>query len=89
MEVLLERIQGLQSSINALPPFSLERVAKEVRNFVRDYDVCQRYKYENVASPGLIQPLPIPDGIFTDVCMDCISVLPVSKGKHIIVVGVD
>ena len=37
---------------------------KCVREFIRKCQVCQQYKRENVATPGLLQPLPIPKSIF-------------------------
>nr|GEW02965.1 hypothetical protein [Tanacetum cinerariifolium] len=45
-----------------------------------------RAKHENVASPGLLQPLPIPDYAFSEISMDFIGGLPKVKGKDIIFV---
>lgn len=49
-------------------------IEKEVRNFVRDCQVCQRFKPENVASPELLQLLPISQAIWKDLSMDFIGV---------------
>ncbi|KAD4177974.1 hypothetical protein E3N88_26565 [Mikania micrantha] len=46
-------------------------------------------KYETVANPGLLSPLPVPQSIFTDVSMDFISGLPKSRGHDTILVVVD
>ena len=62
---------------------------KAVREFVRNCGICQQYKRENVASPGLLQPLPIPKSIFSDVSMDFIKGLPKSAGKNVMMVVVD
>ncbi|KAI3756033.1 hypothetical protein L1987_55845 [Smallanthus sonchifolius] len=62
---------------------------KTVREVVRQCHVCQQAKYETVASPGLIQPLPIPTCVFSDISMDFITGLPKSKGKNVILVVVD
>lgn len=35
-------------------------LAKDIRKWVRKCPVCQRCKADLVASPGLLQPLPIP-----------------------------
>ena len=62
---------------------------KSVRQFIRECEVCQTCKYDNAASPGLIQPLPIPDRIWSDISLDFIEGLPKSAGKNVILVVVD
>ena len=66
-----------------------KRLKRVVREFVRSCTICQKYKYDNAASPGLLQPLPIPDKIWTDISMDFIEGLPKSHGKEVILVVVD
>ncbi|PKA47774.1 hypothetical protein AXF42_Ash014551 [Apostasia shenzhenica] len=60
-----------------------------VRKVVIECEVCQKNKPENVAYPGLLQPLPIPNRIWTDIAMDFIEGLPPSQGKDTIWVVVD
>ena len=62
---------------------------KDVRKFVRTCSTCQRYKPKNRATPDLLQPLPIPAGVFTDITMDFIKGLPKSSGRSTIMVVVD
>lgn len=60
-----------------------------VTNFVRNCVVCQANKGENMASPGLLTPLPIPHEVWTDISIDFITGLPKSGGKEVIFVVVD
>lgn len=69
--------------------FYWKHMNREVQKFVEQCDTCQRNKSENVKSPGLLQPLPIPTRIWTDISMDFIEGLPNSYGKTIILVVVD
>jgi hypothetical protein len=62
---------------------------KHIRQFIRECNVCQRNKHENIASPGLLQPLPIPSAPFIDINMDFVEGLPKSEGKDVILVVVD
>ena len=62
---------------------------KTVREFVRNCITCQQNKSEHVLSPGMLQPLPVPKSIFSDITMDVIEGLPKSGGKDVIMVVVD
>ena len=62
---------------------------KHVREFVRACHTSQQFKYDPTAFPGLLQPLPIPDRIWTDISMDFLESLPNSKGTTMIWVMVD
>lgn len=69
--------------------FYWKGLRKDVRNWVRECPICQKCKADYAASPGLLQPLPIPDRIWQDVSMDSIEGLPKYQGKKIILVVVD
>lgn len=69
--------------------FYLPKLTTEVQNYVRNCKVCQQNKYDTAAQPGLLQPLPIPDGIWNSISMDFIEGLPPSFNKHCIIVVVD
>jgi len=56
---------------------------------VRQCDTCQMNKGEHVASPGLLEPIPIPNGAWELLTMDFIVGLPKSEGKEVIWVVVD
>lgn len=62
---------------------------KDIQNYIRECDVCQRSKPDLAAYPGLLQPLPIPTKIWDQISMDFIEGLPSSGGKHVIMVVVD
>lgn len=36
---------------------------KGVQNYIRDCDVCQQCKYDNAATPGMLQSLHVPEGL--------------------------
>lgn len=46
---------------------------KMVRQWVRECDVCQRQKPDLSAYPGLLQPLPIPVKVWSDISMDFVE----------------
>lgn len=79
-DVTVQRVKGL---------FYWKGLAKDVQSYLRGCGVCQQCKYDNAASPGLLQPLPIPEGVWIDISMDFIDGLPVSSGKTVIFVVVD
>ncbi|GKA17130.1 retrotransposable element Tf2 [Tanacetum coccineum] len=64
-------------------------LGKQVKQFVRECLVCQKYKPDLAAYPGLLQPLPIPQTIWSGISMDFIEGLPKSQGKNVIFVAVD
>ncbi|GJW51736.1 retrotransposon-related protein [Tanacetum coccineum] len=69
--------------------FFWKGLRKMVKAFVKECDVCQRYKPDLSAYPGLIQPLPIPTHVWSEISMDFIESLPKSQGKSVILVVVD
>jgi len=64
-------------------------MTKDVRVFVLNCEVCQKWKYDKSAYLGLLQPLPVPERIWQHITMDFIEGLPNSKGKQVIYVVVD
>jgi hypothetical protein len=51
--------------------------------------VCQQAKAERIHTPGLLQPLPIPQGAWQDLTIDFMEGLPKSEGYNSILVLVD
>lgn len=64
-------------------------MTKEIQAYVRECTICQMHKPDQVASPGLLQPLPIPGRIWEAISMDFVEGLPPSKGKQVILIVVD
>jgi hypothetical protein len=62
---------------------------KQLKNFIKHCDTCQRHKADNTKPTGLLQPLPIPTQIWSEISMDFIDGLPNSFGKTTIFVVVD
>lgn len=50
---------------------------------------CQKNKLDFAAYPGLLQPLPIPNQVWTHISMDFEEGLPSSTRKQVIFVVVD
>ena len=65
------------------------RMAKDIREYVRSCDVCQKTKHRKHPPYGLLQPLPIPSEPFETITMDFITELPNSEGYDAILVIVD
>jgi hypothetical protein len=64
-------------------------LSKEVKRFVHQCGTCQKCKYDNAASLGLLQPLPVPGVIWQHVTVEFIEGLLNSYGKQVIFVVVD
>lgn len=56
--------------------------------WIANCEVCQRSKGEHVPTPGLLQPIPIPNQTWQVITMDFIEGLPKSEGKDTILVVV-
>ena len=69
--------------------FYWKGIRKEIKQWIRECVTCQRYKPDLAAYPGLLQPLPIPDKVWSSISMDFIESLPKSQGKTVIFVVVD
>lgn len=79
-DATLQRIKSL---------FYWPRMNVEIQHYIRNCTVCQKNKNDLAAKPGLLQPLPVPNGVWESISMDFIEGLPPSGGKHCILVVVD
>lgn len=65
-----------------------EGMKQKIQQYVQACDVCQRNKYQALSPGGLLQPLPIPTQVWSDISMDFIGGLPKTMGVDtILVVG--
>ena len=55
---------------------------RDVRQYVRSCDSCQRCKPSNLKPPGLLRPLPIPSQGWECIAMDFIIRLPKTSSGH-------
>ena len=69
--------------------FYWPKMSLEVQNYVRNCSTCQRNKYDQAAKPGLLQPLPVPAGVWESISLVFVEGLPPSAGKHCILVVID
>jgi len=69
--------------------FFLDGLKSDIQKFVVECLVCQQKKVETIKTPGLLQPLSIPNQCWEEVSMDFIIGLPNYEGKSVIMVVVD
>nr|XP_023872616.1 uncharacterized protein LOC111985197 [Quercus suber] len=62
---------------------------KDLKQYVKECDTCQKLKHETCFPTGLLQPLPIPEKPWLDVSMDFVEGLPKSHLKFVVFVVVD
>jgi hypothetical protein len=69
--------------------FSWTGMKQMIKTWCSQCPVCQQAKVERVKYPGLLQPLPIPDGAWKMITMNFIEGLPMSDHSNCIMVVVD
>lgn len=62
--------------------FAWKQMKQDVHNFVTSCQICQQAKPDRSRYPGLLQPLPIPDGAWQIISLDYIlwRAYPLQKG---------
>jgi hypothetical protein len=62
---------------------------QDIKEHIKQCDVCQRIKNETIKLVGLLQPLPIPHRPWYSISMDFIEGLPNYNKQNVILVVVD
>jgi hypothetical protein len=82
--------EGIEKALNCLKAsFYNQHMLHCVREYVRGCEVCQRNKTEHLHPAGLLQPLPVPSTVWSDILMDFIEGFPKVGGKSVILTIVD
>lgn len=69
--------------------FAWANMKQDVQKYVAQCTVCQQAKTEHVATPGLLQPLPIPTRAWEIISLDFVEGLPKSARHDTILVIID
>lgn len=69
--------------------FYWPKLKEAVHDHIQSCTNCHLNKGEHVPSPGLLQPLPVPEEAWSSISMDFITGLPKSRGYEVIFVVVD
>jgi hypothetical protein len=68
--------EGVQRTLRRLRrDFHFPNMKQLVQDLVRACSTCQRYKSEHLHPAGLL-PLPVPQGVWTDIALDFVDALP-------------
>jgi Integrase zinc binding domain len=69
--------------------FFWPKLKLSVLEHVQTCEICQIAKGENVLSPGLLEPIAIPNQAWEVITMDFVTGLPKSQGKDVLMVIID
>lgn len=75
-------VQGTYQRVKLV--FLWPGLKSQVQQLVSTCPICQLSKSEHVKSPGLLQPVRVPEQTWMHITMDFIEQLPKSKGKEMI-----
>ena len=82
--------EGVQCTLHRLRrDFHFPNMRQLVQDLVRSCVTCQRYKSEHLHLAGLLLPLHVPQGVWTDIALDFVEALPRVRGKSVILTVVD
>lgn len=74
-----ENNRELKTCLHLATHWFWTEMRKVVMLYVQQCVICQQQKHSQCSSPGLLQPLPIPTQVWSDISMDFVEGLPLSK----------
>lgn len=81
---------GIQAALKRVHSmFFWAGMKQYIIEYIKNCTVCQKCKYDHNASPSLLHPLHVPQGVWDDITMDFIEGLPKSGGKEVIMVVIN
>lgn len=69
--------------------FHWSKMKDDVKKHIAECNIFQTHKYSTLNQAGLLQPIPLPSSIWSEISMDFIEGLPKSKSVNVILVVVD
>jgi hypothetical protein len=69
--------------------FAWPNLKSTVQDFVKQCQTCQQAKTERIKTPGLLQPLPVPQQAWEIVSLDFVEGLPASDQYNALLVVID
>jgi len=79
---------GVTKTVEKYALTSTSQTYRKIKNYVQSCIVCQKAKFENKLSIGLLHPLSIPSQVWEAICMDFIALHP-SHDYFVIMVVID
>lgn len=70
----------------ATADFIWSGMKRDIKQFITECDSYQRNKTQNLNPAGLLQPLPLPTRIWSDISMNFIEGLSNSNGYNLIII---
>jgi hypothetical protein len=81
---------GIQATVKKVHKlFRWPGIRSSIESFIKQCQVCQQAKHENYKYPGLLSPIPVPQGAWQDISLDFIEGLPLAGVYSVILVVVD
>ncbi|KAG8082599.1 hypothetical protein GUJ93_ZPchr0014g47406 [Zizania palustris] len=76
MAIVHEGHEGVQRTLHQLRrDFHFPNMKQLVQDFVQACTTCQRYKSKQLHPASLLLPLPVPQGVWTDIALDFVEAL--------------